>query len=222
MKLTGIGLYTFPEAARLTRIPSAQLRRWLLGYKRGEGTSYPPLWNPDLAEADLEGLSFHDLLEARLVAHFRHLGISLQTIRLASQHARDLFDSAHPFICKQFLTDGKSIFAEALEHSDDKKLIDLKSRQYVIEKVVRQSLFAGMEFEDGQPRRWFPTQSKRVVLDPDVAFGKPTISDVGVRTDVLFDAWRAEGKDYRLVAGLYDVSRDAVKAAVRYEESLTA
>lgn len=31
--LPGVGLYTVPEAARLTAIPSCQIRRWLFGYK---------------------------------------------------------------------------------------------------------------------------------------------------------------------------------------------
>ena len=32
MNLVGIGLYSFPEVAKLTGIESSQLRRWLRGY----------------------------------------------------------------------------------------------------------------------------------------------------------------------------------------------
>lgn len=223
MQLTGIGLYTFPEAARLTGVPSAQLRRWLIGYKGPNGRAHPPLWETDLEPLDIEGLSFHDLLEVRLVAHFRNLGISLQTIRVASMHARDLFNSSHPFICQRFLTDGRSIFAEAMEESDDRSLIDLKSKQYVIEKVVRRSLYAGLEYQNERPQRWFPVGGSRtVVLDPERAFGKPILREERIRTDILFDAWKAEGQDHQRVAHLYDVPTHSLKAAIRYEESLAA
>ena len=32
-KLVGVGLYTVPEAARLTKVPSPTIRRWLFGYR---------------------------------------------------------------------------------------------------------------------------------------------------------------------------------------------
>ncbi len=35
MQLTGIGLYTFPEAARLVGVRPGALRRWLQGYAKG-------------------------------------------------------------------------------------------------------------------------------------------------------------------------------------------
>ena len=47
MQLTGIGLYTFHEAALLTRIPLRDLRRWLDGYcyrdKKHASVSVAPL-----------------------------------------------------------------------------------------------------------------------------------------------------------------------------------
>ncbi len=67
MQLTGIGLYTFQEATRLTGIKSGELRRWLHGYETKKGI--PPLWHSELTDAELDGLSFHDLLEVRFVVH---------------------------------------------------------------------------------------------------------------------------------------------------------
>lgn len=223
MQLTGIGLYTFPEAARLTGIASAQLRRWLIGYRPSSSSRKPPIWETDLAAENLEGLSFFDLLEVRLVRHFRNLGISLQTIRLASKHAKELFHSSHPFICQQFLTDGKSIFAEAFEASDENNLIDLRHKQFVINQVVRPSLYSDLEYDGDQPQRWFPMEKiKSVVLDPKIAFGKPIVMGTGLRTQALFDAWLAENEDYRRVSLLYEVPVSAVRSAVRFEQKLPA
>ena len=36
-KFIGKGLYSVPEAARLTNVPSARIRRWLSGYRRAGG-----------------------------------------------------------------------------------------------------------------------------------------------------------------------------------------
>ena len=183
----------------------------------------PPLWNPEPKSEGLDGLSFHDLLEVRFVKHFRRLGISLQTIRIAAQNAREILGSPYPFTCRGFQTDGQSIFAEAIAVSGDPELLDLKRRQYVIRKVVQQSLFAGLEFENDRATRWYPMErSKAVFLDPEIAFGKPVVADAKIRTDILRDAWLAEGKNARRVASLYEVSTRAVDAAVRFEARLAA
>lgn len=226
MCLTGLGLYTFPEAARLAGVPCAELRRWLLGYRRGKGDSAhtsPPLWTPEPLAAGINGLSFHDLLEIRFVKHFRRLGISLQTIRIAAQNAREILGSDYPFTCKGFQTDGRTIFADAIAASGDPELIDLRRRQYVIQHVLRPSLLAGIEYENGGPARWYPMErSKVVVLDPEIAFGKPVVTEVGVRTDILHDAWLAESKNAGRVAAVYEVPVKAVEAAIRFEQRMAA
>lgn len=226
MKLIGLGLYTFPEAARLTGIPTGTLRRWLTGYTSGRGAkrrSQPPLWTPELHDADLEGLGFQDLLEVRFIQHFRALGISLQTIRIAARNARQIFDSSHPFTCKRFQTDGRDIFAEAITESGEAELLDLKRRQYVIQRVVQPSLRASIEYDKEQAVRWYPmVRSRSVMLDPTIAFGKPVVADVGLRTDILYDAWCSEGRNAVRVAVLYEVSTRAVQAAVRFEKHLAA
>lgn len=133
------------------------------------------------------------------------------------------FESPYPFTCRRFQTDGRSIFAEAIDASGDPELLDLKRRQYVMRNVIQPSLVAGLEFENGRVRRWYPMErSKAVFLDPAIAFGKPVVADARVRTDILRDAWLAEGKNTRRVASLYEVSTKAVEAAVRFEMRLAA
>ncbi len=44
--LVGIGLYTIPEAARLTKVPNRNVRRWLRGYStqfQGAPRRVPPV-----------------------------------------------------------------------------------------------------------------------------------------------------------------------------------
>lgn len=227
MQLTGLGLYTFPEAARLVDIQPGALRRWLQGYDSRKGETiqhHPPLWTSEVSDANIDGLSFHDLLEVRFVKAFRNLGISLQTIRIASDNARNILESRYPFTCKGFRTDGETIFAEAMRESGDLELLDLRSRQYVFKKVVEPSLYAGIVFDtDKGAVRWYPLErSRAIMLDPAVAFGKPVVTDTSLRTDVLYDAWLAEDKDKHLVARLYEVPVRTVETAIRFEQPRAA
>lgn len=227
MKLTGVGLYTFHEAARLTGIPLRDLRRWLGGYtyqdKRHETSiAVPPLWETEVDD-QLDGIGFHDLLEVRFVRAFREHGVSLQTIRLASQRARELFATDYPFTSRRFRTDGRTIFASAMEETGETELLDLIRRQYAFRKIVEPSLYSGIEFGvDQTAARWYPeSKSKAIVLDPQVGFGKPILANSGVRTSILYDAFIAEG-DKSFVAKLYEVPVSAVDAAIAFEERLAA
>jgi hypothetical protein len=57
----------------------------------------------------------------------------------------------------------------------------------VFEHIIRPELYAGIEFTaNGQAKRWFPLKrSNVIVLDPDIAFGKPILAEYGIRTDIL-------------------------------------
>ncbi|MCP5278877.1 MAG: DUF433 domain-containing protein [Thiobacillus sp.] len=228
MSLVGVGLYTFGEASKLTKVPARDLHRWLDGYSyksRESDTLFeiPPLWDTELTGEEVEGISFHDLLEVRFVAAFRKLGVSLQTIRCASQHARDIFNHPYPFTCRRFQTDGRTIFAEAIEVTGETQFLDLVRKQYAFKQVIEPSLYRGIEFDkDELARRWFPMgRSKAVVLDPAIAFGKPTITNVGVRTSTLYEAFLAE-RTKQSVAKQYEVPLSAVEAAILFEERLSA
>jgi DNA-binding transcriptional MerR regulator/uncharacterized protein (DUF433 family) len=227
VQLTDIGLYTFHEAALLTKIPVRDLRRWLDGYsypdKKHASVSVAPLWETELADDSLDGIGFHDLLEVRFVHAFRKHGVSLQAIRLASKRARELFKTDYPFTSHQFRTDGRTIFASAIEETGETELLDLVRQQYAFRKVIEPSLYAGIEFNQEQvATRWYPApRSKAVVLDPTVAFGKPIVTHGSVRTSILYDAFITEGNK-NLVAKLYEVPVAAVNAAIAFEESLAA
>lgn len=228
MNLIGVGLYTFQEASKLTNTTPQELRRWLKGcvrkaYNSDERVRSEPLWKTELSESDVDGISFHDLLEVRFVKAFLKHGVSLQTIRLASQQARELFNHPYPFTCKKFQTDGRTIFATALEASGETELLDLPKRQFAFTKIIEPSLYRGIEFgRDELASHWYPVaRSKAIVLDPAIAFGKPIVTHGSVRTSILYDAFKAE-EDKQYVAKLYEVPVSAVEAAVRFEEQLAA
>ncbi len=223
----GVGLYTIPEASRLTGVSSQRIRRWLQGYDypfKGNKKHMSSLWTPEVPEIHEEnGLTFKDLLEIRFIDVFLNHGVSMKNIRAAAELACREYRQAYPFSSQKFKTDGKRIFSEITEKSGDKKLVDLIKGQWTFNKVIEPSL-KGVEFStDGIAERWFHPfgKSKEIVLDPERSFGRPIIFNGGVPTDILASAYDSD-EDINFVARCYGVNPKSVKAAIEFEEKLAA
>ncbi len=225
--LIGVGLYSVPEAARLSHVSSQRIRRWVRGYKRASSPSslqYPSVWRPDLPYIEgIVALSFRDLMEVRFVNAFRVHGVSWKIIRLAAQKAMEFLETDHPFSSRTFRTDGKRIFADIIEASGHRKLLDLVRDQFAFPKIVEPSLYEGLEFSGSNDvARWWPMgPNKRIILDPERSFGKPIDNESGVQAQILADAYKAEHSIER-VAFLFDVDESAVNDAIKFEEELAA
>ena len=216
--LLGVGIYSINDVAAYTGIRASDIRRWIFGYK-SNGSMHQGLWRSELAGQDEKALSFNDLLEMRFVHAFRKHGVSLQAIRRASEYAREQFNQTYPFTCRRFQPDGQSIFATILEETGDETLLDLVKRQYAFKQVVSSALYEGIEYADeGAALRWYPVGRKKgIVLDPARNFGKPSLVNTGINTEVLFRAYKAEDMDSKRVAALFEVPVQAVKAAIEFE-----
>jgi uncharacterized protein (DUF433 family) len=224
--LIGVGIYTIPEAAWMTGVSAPRIRRWIRGYKfrSGEKTHLSrPIWTPDLPNIDNAlALSFRDLIEVRFVDYFLTQGVSWNMLRKAAISAGEVMKSTHPFSTRKFKTDGKRIFAELGEQLAGKKLLDIVLKQYAIHSVIAPYLYEGLEFVGDEPKRWFPLKnSKRVIVDPAVAFGQPTIYPEGVPTLVLARAFDTE-KDFDRVAHWFSVPKKSVQDAVNYQQHRAA
>ncbi|QAU44599.1 DUF433 domain-containing protein [Bradyrhizobium guangzhouense] len=223
--LLGIGFYTVPEAARLLKIAPLNIRRWLGGYRFTQGdktVDMPPLWKPQLPPYDHHmELGFRDLIELRVIKSFLDAGLSILTVRNCLEYARGLAGDDHPFSTRRFRTDGRTIFLESLRRTGEDEVLDLKSHQYVIKKVIDRT-FKDLDISQDIVTRWRPFEGKQsIVIDPSRAFGQPITNNYGVPTITLADAVKAEGSVER-VSKLYDVSPSAVRDAVRFEKSLAA
>ena len=225
--LLGTGLYMVAEAGRLTGIPPASIRRWLWGRPPGSedrDRGALPLWRPQVPILDRSrALGFRDLIEIRFVHAFRQRGVSLQTIRKATEEATRLLQQDHPFSSLGFKTDGKNILAEVTEGTADGALLfDVLTGQYLLE-IVFDRLYDGLEYSElDELLRWWPLGLGRgVVLDPERSFGQPIVHPAGVPTAVLADAFTAE-QSVEAVADWYEVTTDAVRDALEYESALRA
>lgn len=224
MDFVGTGAYRLRQAARLVGADPAAVRRWLLGYRR-QGRDYAPLWRSQLAGAGLgdDVIGFRDLLELRLVAAFAKHGVGMSVIRATADAAREVFRTDYPLTAQRFLTDGKSIFLEAVKAGGGEgEMIDLHRRQLVFSEIIRPSLYAGIEYDGARALRWYPLGGKAVVLDPRMQFGSPVVAQAGIPTDTIHAAFLAEGRDRRAVARIFDITPREVDAAVKFETQLAA
>lgn len=220
-KLFETGIYTITDVANLTGIPAINISRWVKGYsyRRGKAKRHQrPVWTPELPrQADYIPLSFNDLLEIRFIHAFRKRGVPLPKIRAAIRKLRRLIGARYPFSRQMIFTDGKELFTKVLDRTGKPILFELTTDLYAFYEIILPSLKTGIDFENGEAARWFPDRKtyKDIVVDPRVAFGRPTI--VGTRMDIkiLADAYEAE-QSYERVANWYEVETDAVKQAVSF------
>jgi hypothetical protein len=222
--LIGIGLYTVPEAARLTEVAAARVRGWVQGYHRGGGK---PRRSGIVAHQlpELEGktaLSFQTLIEVRFVRHFLGAGVSWRAIRQAAGAARlELVGvTGHRL---RFSTDGVTVFVDSLASGGDRQARDLVANQYVMLSILKQSIRSEFDLEgDDLIRAWHPrAATPLVLLDPRRSFGRPIV-EPGVPTQTLADALRAERGDFARVAEMFGTSSDAVRQAAAFEMTLAA
>jgi uncharacterized protein (DUF433 family) len=222
--LIGAGIYTIPDASRLTGVPLSNIRRWTQGYeyvRGGQRRALPPVVKPQIHPIEeIEVLSFRDLQEIRFLQAFRRLGVSWHTLRLASDRAKSIIGDDHPFSTGRFRSLGNAIFADLSGTSWDGTVLDVLRSQLAFKRVVAPYL-KGLVFAKDEPVRWFPADGRLIVLDPMRRFGQPIVTKEGVPTSVLSKAYRAE-KSLRKVAQWYVVPVRSVRAAVEYENRLAA
>jgi uncharacterized protein (DUF433 family) len=220
------GIYTIPEAARLTRVSPWRIRRWLKGYEfksRSGRHRSPAVWQGQLDPIEHKmALGFHDLLEIRCVDAFLNAGVDWKTLRQAHNQAQQVLDHSHPFCSNRLATDGKDIFMEMREDDDRTTVWDAAKLQRVFDRVIEPFL---KDLDFGQrevPTRWWPRGKDRyVALDPRRNFGQPSVFERGIPTRVLANSVAANGS-VDLVALWFETSAGAVQEAVEYEQQLAA
>ena len=226
-ELLGVGIYTIPEAVRLTGVPGVSIRRWLWGYQskrpgQNDLARHDPLWMSQIPVIDdTRALGFRDLIEIKFVAHFRDRGISLQSIRRTIGRATELLNQSYPLSSVRFKSRGGSIFAEVLEEHERKLVFDLYTGQLLLSFMWDQ-LYDALEYSEfDELARWYPLgRRRRVVVDPKRSFGRP-ISLEGVPTAILASALQAE-KTAESVAYWYKVDPKSVLDADEYERTQRA
>ena len=210
------GFFSIGEAARLVRVSPALIRGWLNGYTNSRSG---PVLNRDFAGT--RTVSFLDLMELRFIATFRAQRVPMTILRRAAEKARHDWNVRHPLALSSqvYITDRRSVFAFIAEEEEDATTWDMATGQHEMWATIEQTIEKGVQFDPKTylARLWHPRpELPKIIIDPHVAFGRPSIEGTKVPTAALFRQWKAEGNKER-VAEWFDVSPEIVAMAVEYE-----
>lgn len=223
--LLNAGIYTLPDAARLTKVSPSRIRRWLRGYdfrtRKGARAHSDPVWSGQLHPLDGKiALGFSDLMEIRYVAAFLAAGVNWKTMRRAHVAAKTKLQTDHPFCAYKFKTDGRNILLEEARSAQDVQLIDIANDQREFERIVA-PFFKDLELEGGTARWWPLGRDRSVVLDPSRNLGQPCAAASGVPTSVLARSVKTNGS-IEAVSHWFEVGADEVRDALEFEAQLAA
>lgn len=223
--LLGKGIYTVPEASRLSRVSERRIRYWLKRRPTGKFTEGPArrVWQGELQPInDKLALGFLDLQEVRFVDAFRKTGVSWHLLRAAHDIARKRYATEHPFCTRNFVTDGGQIIEEIATDPSEADYEEVVRGQRVFPQVIRPFL-RELEFSpEDQLVRWWPLgRDREVVLDPRRQFGQPITSKAGVATEILLAASKA-GQPIEEIADWYELDVNSVRDAIEFELALAA
>lgn len=227
-QVLNLPLYSVLEASRYLQIPENTLRSWVSGrtypVHGGRRRSNVIIELPDSSQALL---SFVNLAEAHVLeALRRQYGVALPQIRRAVDYMKDKFDSPHPLVSHEMLTDGKSVFVEGARIRNE--IINASRYGQLAMKDLVELHLQRIEWDtSGVVMRLYPFTTKTrkadeprlVTMDPRVEFGKPVLSTSHVPTAVIADRFKA-GESIAELADDYGEQPEHIQEAIRCELQL--
>jgi uncharacterized protein (DUF433 family) len=212
------GLYTVQMAARVLAAKPEKVRSWVEGYRHSGADAILKKDVPRVGGKTV--LTFLELIETAFVRHFRAIGYSAQTIRKVAEKLRQRHCIDHPFAMeKRFKADGREIFEEVVTDKGEKRLVSLND-SFMIVPAIEPTLFDQVFYVGDIAREFIPlVNHPRVVMNPTISFGRPALKDLGIPTERLYDAYRAEGGEVE-AADEFGITTADILEAVRFETEL--
>jgi uncharacterized protein (DUF433 family) len=211
-------LYTVGEAARLLRVSSIKLRRWLEGFTAA-GQFYRPVIRPEPTGSDV--VTWAEFVEGGFLREYRAKKVSLQHLRPVIDQMRREFNVKYPLAHFKPLVDTPSrqlvLGMQQAAHLDDELQLVVRLADGQLQWAAAVSAFLDkVEFDtEGIAERMRPLgKASPVVIDPEVTFGIPQVK--GIRTEAIAETYAEEGS-LRRVASDWHLSVDDVQAALQWE-----
>ena len=221
--------YPASEAARILNLSVNTVRAWCFGQNYRSTAGVPKRFQPVIQPADMKGrlLSFANLCELHVLSAIRrHYKIPLPKVRESVDYLHSKLAAARPLIDQQFHTNGIDLF---VEHAS--RLLNVSRQgQEALRGDFQQALARIERDRQGSPIRLFPfsrtslsdkEQPKTIVIDPRLSFGRPVLSSVAIRTDVIVGRFRA-GDSMAEMAKDYGVDEKEIEEALRFEQRRSA
>ncbi len=217
-----IPTYGISEASLYLRIPRTTLTSWVRGMPYGTPENkrfFVPVLTLSGSQSKL--LSFLNLVESHVLGTIRRrFLIPLPKIREAVAYLRQEFHTPHPLASEDFETNGQDLFVTKVG-----KLINVSSGgQYAIRDLLSASLKRIKRDDHGVPLRLYPfvrthaeisdEEPRIIVIDPFVAFGRPTIEDSGIPVAPIVERYRA-GESIEELADDYGLETQEIQEAIR-------
>jgi len=224
-------IYSVGEAARYLRIAPSTLSSWVKGRMYPVGGGMKP-WPAviDLADPAESLMSFNNLVEAHILKALRtRHGVPMRGVRRAIDYMRDRYRIDRLFLSDELLIperkdeDGgrsESVGALFIEKYGEIEQIS-EGGQLVIKRALSRHLQRVERDPEGWPVRLFPffssDESKDVLIDPRISFGRPVLAKRGIRVATIADRVDA-GEDLDRIAENYGLERDDVERALDFHE----
>lgn len=214
--------YSVSEVARYAQVPTATLRSWAAGRlypAAGKERWFSRLFSP--AQVEPLQLSFLNLIEAHVLgAMRREYAIKMPRVRNALSFVERELGVERPLATQKFRTDGIDLFVEHVG------LLITASRagQLASPELLRARL-QRIEFDGaGLAARLYPlawtaadaSEPRLIVIDPLIAYGRPSIAGRGVPTAVVAERFFA-GEEPESLASDYGCSLAEINEAIRCE-----
>jgi uncharacterized protein (DUF433 family) len=208
-------MYQIGEAARYAKISPQTVAAW----HKAAGQPSPTLSSKEMGEA----LSYLQLIEVAVVAALRDWGVPMRRIRAAREYVRKEFKTEHPFATYRFKTDGRSLLVPYQQVEGKKgegKLLDATAHGQLAWDDIIGPRLKEFEYERGRGERALAVrwhvggEESRVVIDPQISFGTPTIR--GMPTWLLRERWEA-GESVKDIADDFRLKEQDVMCALKFE-----
>jgi len=219
----GTPAYPLAEAAHFLKLPMATLRSWVVGrqYPKAQGVGhFRPLIQAARCEPPL--LSFWNLIEAHVLRSLRsEHGVSLRDVRRALAYAQHELEVERLLLDRRLLTDGGQLFLDYYG-----RLINLSASGQIALRRLFEEHLKRVEWGEWQfPIRLYPfvtgsaeSSARPIMIDPEVAFGRPVVARVGISTRAIAERLDA-GESVGDLATDYGLELSEIEEAVLYERA---
>jgi uncharacterized protein (DUF433 family) len=213
--------YGLAQIDSLLGLQAGTARRWIDGYRRG-GKTYDPVVREHSTGEEIA--TWGEFIETRLLAEYRDAGVPMLRMRPAVEALREELKVLYPLATARMWLrpegrDVARVIEEKVGLDSHLALVVMATGQTLAWSAEVDRFRAAIEWtgesDDAEPRRLRPVAGiDDVVVDPLLGFGEPVVR--GVRTEIIRELVQA-GESQDAIAEVYELPRESVEAAVRYE-----